>query len=142
MATYKDDLDIIKAAEGDNKSMTLNAITELDNKGLLGKYGGGSRSTETVTVQFNNTTSDVDTGVHFIQIKSDSDNILEATGVNLGHGVSTTIDDIVINSVISCANPNATFSNPTGEIVIMSDLAKAVVSGDGTIDIIKQENPK
>ena len=40
MATYKDDLDIIKAAEKDDKSMTLNAITELDNKGLLGKYGG------------------------------------------------------------------------------------------------------
>ena len=40
MATYKDDLDIIKAAEKDDKNMTLNAMVELDNKGLLGRYGG------------------------------------------------------------------------------------------------------
>lgn len=44
--TYKDDLDIIKAAEGDSSKMTLNAITELDNKGLLGTYGGGSGSSD------------------------------------------------------------------------------------------------
>lgn len=41
MATYKDDLDIIKAAEKDSSKLSLNAITELDNKGLLGMYGGG-----------------------------------------------------------------------------------------------------
>ena len=55
MATYKDDLDIIKAAESDNKSMTLNAITELDNKGLLGKYGGeGGGSFEKANVMITN----------------------------------------------------------------------------------------
>lgn len=41
MATYKDDLDIIKAAEKDSSKLSLNAITELDNKGMLGMYGGG-----------------------------------------------------------------------------------------------------
>lgn len=41
MATYKDDLDIIRAAEKDSSKLSLNAITELDNKGLLGMYGGG-----------------------------------------------------------------------------------------------------
>lgn len=41
MATYKDDLDIIKAAVKDSSKLSLNAITELDNKGLLGMYGGG-----------------------------------------------------------------------------------------------------
>lgn len=41
MATYKDDLDIIKAAEKDSSKLSLNAITELDNKGKLGMYGGG-----------------------------------------------------------------------------------------------------
>ena len=41
MATYKDDLDILKAAEKDSNKLSLNAITELDNKGLLGMYGGG-----------------------------------------------------------------------------------------------------
>ena len=41
MATYKDDLDILKAAEKDANKLSLNAITELDNKGLLGMYGGG-----------------------------------------------------------------------------------------------------
>lgn len=40
MATYKDDLDIIKAAEKDTNPLTLNAITELDNIGKLNKYGG------------------------------------------------------------------------------------------------------
>ena len=41
MATYKDDLDILKAAEkADTNKLTFNAITELDNKGLLGRYGG------------------------------------------------------------------------------------------------------
>lgn len=40
MATYKDDLDILKAAEKDSNKLSLNAITELDNKGLLGMYGG------------------------------------------------------------------------------------------------------
>lgn len=45
--TYKDDLDIIKAAEGDSSKMTLNAITELDNKGMLGRYSdGGSGSSD------------------------------------------------------------------------------------------------
>lgn len=44
--TYKDDLDIIKAAEGDTNKLSLNAITELDNKGLLGTYGGGSGSSD------------------------------------------------------------------------------------------------
>lgn len=44
MATYKDDLDILKAAEKDSNKLSLNAITELDNKGLLGMYGGGSGS--------------------------------------------------------------------------------------------------
>lgn len=40
MATYKDDLDILKAAEkADTNKLTFNAITELDNKGLLGRYG-------------------------------------------------------------------------------------------------------
>ena len=42
MATYKDDLDILKAAEKDSNKLSLNAITELDNKGMLGMYGGGS----------------------------------------------------------------------------------------------------
>ena len=42
MATYKDDLDILKAAEKDSNKLSLNAITELDNKGQLGMYGGGS----------------------------------------------------------------------------------------------------
>ena len=41
MATYKDDLDILKAAEkADTNKLTFNAITELDNKGLLARYGG------------------------------------------------------------------------------------------------------
>lgn len=45
MATYKDDLDILKAAEkADTNKLTFNAITELDNKGMLGMYGGGSAS--------------------------------------------------------------------------------------------------
>lgn len=40
MATYKDDLDILKAAEkADTNKLTFNAITELDNKGLLPRYG-------------------------------------------------------------------------------------------------------
>ena len=40
MSTYKDDLDILKAAEkADTNKLTFNAITELDNKGLLGRYG-------------------------------------------------------------------------------------------------------
>lgn len=48
MATYKDDLDILKAAEkADTNKLTFNAITELDNKGLLPRYGnegGGTGS--------------------------------------------------------------------------------------------------
>lgn len=48
MATYKDDLDILKAAEkADTNKLTFNAITELDNKGLLSRYGnegGGTGS--------------------------------------------------------------------------------------------------
>lgn len=50
MATYKDDLDIIKAAEKDSSKLSLNAITELDNKGLLGMYGGGSGGGESVSI--------------------------------------------------------------------------------------------
>ena len=52
--TYKDDLDIIKAAEGDTGKLTLNAITELDNKGLLGRYSesGGGSEIETCDVSF------------------------------------------------------------------------------------------
>ena len=49
MATYKDDLDILKAAEkADTNKLTFNAITELDNKGLLSRYGseGGSGSVD------------------------------------------------------------------------------------------------
>lgn len=42
MATYKDDLDILNAAVKDSNKLSLNAITELDNKGILGMYGGGS----------------------------------------------------------------------------------------------------
>lgn len=50
--TYKDDLDIIKAAEGDTNKLSLNAITELDNKGLLNTYGaGGSMELKTTSVQ-------------------------------------------------------------------------------------------
>lgn len=41
MATYKDDLDILTAASKDSNKLSLNAITELDNKGKLGMYGGG-----------------------------------------------------------------------------------------------------
>lgn len=49
--TYKDDLDIIKAAEGDTNKLSLNAITELDNKGLLNNYGaGGSTELKTTAV--------------------------------------------------------------------------------------------
>lgn len=49
--TYKDDLDIIKAAEGDTNKLSLNAITELDNKGLLNTYGaGGSTELKTTAV--------------------------------------------------------------------------------------------
>lgn len=49
--TYKDDLDIIKAAEGDTNKLSLNAITELDNKGLLNTYGaGGSMELKTTAV--------------------------------------------------------------------------------------------
>lgn len=46
MATYKDDLDIIKAAEKDSSKLSLNAITELDNKGMLGMYGGGGSGSD------------------------------------------------------------------------------------------------
>ena len=47
MATYKDDLDILKAAEkADTNKLTFNAITELDNKGLLGRYGGEGGSSD------------------------------------------------------------------------------------------------
>lgn len=47
MATYKDDLDILKAAEkADTNKLTFNAITELDNKGLLGRYGGEGEEEE------------------------------------------------------------------------------------------------
>lgn len=52
MATYKDDLDIIKAAEKDSSKLSLNAITELDNKGLLGMYGGGGGSGKTIPDEF------------------------------------------------------------------------------------------
>lgn len=52
MATYKDDLDILKAAEKDSNKLSLNAITELDNKGMLGMYGGGGSSTEGCKVRF------------------------------------------------------------------------------------------
>lgn len=52
MATYKDDLDIIKAAEKDANKLSLNAITELDNKGLLGMYGGGGGSGKTIPDEF------------------------------------------------------------------------------------------
>lgn len=52
MATYKDDLDILKAAEKDANKLSLNAITELDNKGLLGMYGGGGSSMEGCKVRF------------------------------------------------------------------------------------------
>lgn len=62
MATYKDDLDIIKAAEKDSSKLSLNAITELDNKGLLGMYNGGDESglvkTGTVTI-INDSSQDV-----------------------------------------------------------------------------------
>lgn len=52
MATYKDDLDILDAAKKDANKLSLNAITELDNKGLLGMYGGGgSGAFETCTVK-------------------------------------------------------------------------------------------
>lgn len=51
MATYKDDLDIIKAAVKDSNKLSLNAITELDNKGLLNNYGaGGSMELKTTDV--------------------------------------------------------------------------------------------
>lgn len=56
MATYKDDLDILKAAEKDSNKLSLNAITELDNKGILGMYGGGSEI-KTGTVQIVNNSS-------------------------------------------------------------------------------------
>ena len=57
MATYKDDLDILKAAEKDANKLSLNAITELDNKGLLGMYGGGGSEIKTGAVQLVNSDS-------------------------------------------------------------------------------------
>lgn len=71
MATYKDDLDILKAAEKDSNKLSLNAITELDNKGLLGMYGGGGESAlELVDCTFNRTASDG--SMMYITIDSDS----------------------------------------------------------------------
>ena len=53
MATYKDDLDILKAAEkADTNKLTFNAITELDNKGLLGRYGGEGGSEDSYPIEF------------------------------------------------------------------------------------------
>lgn len=68
MATYKDDLDIIKAAEKDSSKLSLNAITELDNKGLLGMYGGGgSDSVKTGKVTIINESSDTEITVSYIK---------------------------------------------------------------------------
>lgn len=72
MATYKDDLDILKAAEKDSSKLSLNAITELDNKGLLGMYGGGGEASLTTTgITIVNTTSRAEVNVLGVVYEND-----------------------------------------------------------------------
>ena len=139
MATYKDDLDIIKAAEKDDKSMTLNAITELDNKGLLGKYGGeGGGEYENVEVTINNPT-DSSAEVFFVvydssiqKLKADK-NLVVPTGI--------THINVLKPSRLYFSENNIVIDRIEGDI----DLAygdRCDVYGPGTIFLAAGSTPK
>lgn len=148
MATYKDDLDIIKAAEKDSSKLSLNAITELDNKGMLGMYGGGGGLPTCVMV----ITESVKANSVFLGgpmapvLAGDGEvvmtrlNDLPVGGTSLVTGKTTTILDAINGSKVSNVKitgdaeiPVIHASNPRATLVYWGDFKiDYVVSDDGT----------
>lgn len=133
MATYKDDLDIIKAAEKDDKSMTLNAITELDNKGLLGKYGGeGGGSFEKANVMITNS-SGKNVDISYIKICGEIQ-VPRPFHKTMGQSIDS-LSGILVGSVIVIETAGAFVENIEGDVEAVSDpwgVAAAAVLVNGT----------
>lgn len=123
MATYKDDLDILKAAEKDANKLSLNAITELDNKGQLGMYGGGSEI-KTGTVRI------VNNGSASVQIRCAAfDGGVSYARVNTLLGG----DEISLNGVIF---PGVIILNTGNSIFQETSSSTCVVTEEMTLHII------
>lgn len=146
MATYKDDIDIIKAALKDDKTMTLNAITELDDKGLLGKYGGegGGEEYENVTVTINNpinTTARVE--YCYITAGGSDDKIVRPASLPILQNDVTDLD-IVENSLVLIfsdnVDRNVVVDYTEGEVVKVAD-GQCRVYGPGKIFLKTGINP-
>ena len=147
MATYKDDLDIIKAAEKDDKNMTLNAITELDNKGLLGKYGGeGGGSFEKANVMITNS-SGKNVDISYIKICGE---IQAPRPFHKAMGQSIdSISGILVGSVIVIEDDNDAVvideSSVEGSVEVVADpwgvySLAVLVKGTGRFTIANNNN--
>lgn len=142
MATYKDDLDIIKAAEKDSSKLSLNAITELDNKGMLGMYGGGGEfSTCVMVITESAKANDIFFTGSMVPVLEDDGKVrmmklidLPVGGTLLVTGKTTT----VVRAINSTKVSNVTITGDA-EIPIIhasNPVANLVYWGDFTIDYV------
>lgn len=136
--SYKDDLDAIAGGLKDTNKLTLNAITELDNAGKLGMYGGEGGGGETLrTIKITvDPTSPIGCNMYFA---TDYDGVLDGSG-HYQHRIGP--DDIPEYNALATSEGTmikATF-NTSYDLVIVSGNATVNKLGSGNCIITATED--